>query len=69
MAEPKILSIEGAAKLVRAGLFTVGELIGVTEHGGHALCCGPGRSLVARPAGIRPEGCIPIPASSRSEVW
>lgn len=58
------MTIEGASRLVKANVFAVGQLIGLTEHG-HALYCGPQRTLVARPTGPRPEGVESIPAASR----
>ena len=53
MTEPKIVTVDGAARLARGGLFVRGQLIGVTEHG--AAVYAYDRTIIVRPAGIRPD--------------
>jgi hypothetical protein len=56
--EPRVVTVEGAAKLMRAGMFAGDELIGLTEEG-HALYSTPFGRVSLRPGGIRPEGVDP----------
>ena len=57
IAEPKRVSVEGAAKLARAGLFTRDELVGVDEHG--AAIYAYDTTIIVRPRGVRPDGVTP----------
>jgi hypothetical protein len=51
---PKLVTIEGAARLCRAGMFADQELIGVTEFG-HAVY-NSHKTIVVRVQGPRPAG-------------
>ena len=63
MGDGAVLTIEGAARLVRSGVFVPGDLVGATEYG-HALYAGPQGTLIARPSGPRPAGVHAVPAAS-----
>ena len=60
----KIVSIEGMARLCRAGLFADDQLVGITKHG--AAVYAHQNVVVVRPAGPRPAGVEPYRRGARN---
>ncbi len=67
MADNKVVTISGASKLAKAGVFAPGEYIGITKHG-HAIYHHGGGIIVVRPAGPRDDWQQPLPAAPREMI-